>query len=280
MNVWRTALILIALTAAGAVAAEVEPIVLTYRFDSRYYSQYGFPRHCASWIAMSNPKKRRPLFVYGWGIKKSLDDPDLTLTFRYREGEKQQFTVGTEGQGTIGYNGYCATVLADWNDYAAASLLLRRPRPLVYVTFANLRDAKGDNEEMSFFFSDDKKRISTILGLTDREPIVPGKITKVTLRAVVDIHLTAGALSTRCENVPIRFDMTRSQKYWSLAIFSEFTFKGSDLMLSDDDAGDITLSLHGKAYAETPERFRRKSAKEEAEEQVKTPDAVETDLGL
>lgn len=280
MNRWRTALILVVLTAAGAVAAEVEPIVLTYRFDSRYYSKYGFPRHCASWIAMSNPKKRRPLFVYGWGIKKSLDEPDLTLTFRYREGEKQQFTIGAEGQGTIGYNGYCATVLADWNDYAAASLLLRRPRPLIYVTFANLRDTQGDNEQMSFFFSDDKKRLSTALGLTDQEPIVPGKITQVTLRAVVDINLTAGALNTRCVNVPIRFDMTRSQKYWSLALFSEFTFKGSDLMLSDDDAGDITLSLHGKAYAETPDRFSHKSAAEKAEEQVKTPDEVDTDLGL
>jgi hypothetical protein len=171
-------------------------------------------------------------------------------------------------------------VLADWNDYAAASLLLRRPRPLIHVTFANLRDIRGDNDEMSFFFSDDKKRISTALGLTGREPIIPGRITKVTLHAVADIHLTAGALSARCENAPIRFDMTRSQKYWSLAVFSEFAFKGSDLMLSDDDAGDITLSLHGKAYAETPDRFRHKSEAEQAEEQIKTPEEVEADLNL
>jgi hypothetical protein len=280
MNALRTALILIALTATGTAVLEEDPIALTYRFDSRYYSKYGFPRHCASWVAIGNPKKRRPLFVYGWGIKTNEANPDLTLTFRYQEGDKEKFTIAAQGQGTIGYNGYCATVLADWNDYAAASLLLRRPRPLLYVTFANVRDIKGDNEEMSFFFSDDKKRVSTIVGLTDREPVKPGKLTKVTLTAVAEINITAGELSARCEKAPISFELTRSDRYWSLAIFSEFTFKGSDLMLSDDDAGDITLSLHGKAYAEILDRFHHKSVGEKVEEILTAPGEVAPEANL
>ena len=234
-----------------AFCAHAKPNELNFEFATSKYSQFGFPKSCSAYAVFRSKERTRPMYIYGWAYKGN-----LKMTFDDGMGAKAAFDMKADGAGTIGLNGYSCTLLQDWKTFTCAPWLVRRPRPIVYVTIKSLRGMSADNKELKGFFKGDRlgdtlktkeeEKAARLAELKKKPKAVVPKV-----KAVADLEVQAGRRKVEIKDVPVKMSLGGGQ-YWSMSLIMEFSFNGADFGWPAGYQEDVNVYMHAEAYAAMP----------------------------
>jgi len=241
---------------------QAKPNELNFEFAASKYNQYGFPKSCSAYAVLRSKERTRPMYLYGWAYKGN-----LKMVFDDGSGAKPTFTMASEGQGTVGLNGYSCTLLQDWKTFACAPWLVRRPRPIVYVTIKSLRNMSADSKLLKGFFKGDRlddtlktraEEEAQRLAEAKKKPkaIVPK------VDAVADLEVQAGRRKVPIKDVPVKVTLGGGE-YWTASFILNFSFKGSDFGFPKGYDEEVSVYMHAEAYAAMPGQLLKQQEVEE-----------------
>jgi hypothetical protein len=211
---------------------------LSFRKDE--YKEKKLPGWCATFISLQNEKKRRPLYVYGWGSNGT-----VTVSFSNDGGMTDQFKIAAKGEGMFNLNAYSCSLALDVNDFAGAAWIQNDPMPPILLTVHSFANWQGKNEEIINLVNPDRK------GGPTRPPLAEAK-----LAATMGIRIAVAGKTLDLKDTPCKVTLRDMGGYWSMKFVADVEFQGSALGLSGDDAGKVKLHFSGEAFAVPPKSHR------------------------
>ena len=246
----------------AGLQAHAKPNELNFEFATSKYGQYGFPKSCSAYAVFRSKERTRPMYLYVWAYKGN-----LKMVFDDGSGARPTFDISSEGEGTVGLNGYSCTLLQDWKTFACAPWLVRRPRPIVYVTIKSLRNVEAETKELKAFFKGDKlgddlktedEERAAILAEAKKKP----KAVTPNLEVVADLEVQAGRRKVPITDVPVRISLSGGTS-WMASFRMEFSFKGSDFGFPAGYDEEVSVYMHAEAYAPMPGQLLKEKKVEE-----------------
>ncbi len=212
--------------------------VLPVNFNKDQYREQRLPGYWSCYASFRNELQPRPLFIAGVNTNGVIN-----FHFDTDEGRREQVKVTASGEGTAVLRLYGSKrEMLDASGYACAEWVSTRPHPQVFVTFSNLRDLEFDNKEL--------------LALLNplRRPDERGRLPRpaVNMKGVFDLELRVGGNRLRIPELPLTLTIQDVTTYWDTRLYFSTVFKGSDIGLSGNDAGEIRMRFHGQAFSQVP----------------------------
>lgn len=234
---------------ASTPADDSSGVEMKFDFTAKNYRGNKFPGWCVSYMTFRNEKKRRPLYVYGWG-----NEGIFSVIFDNDGGLRTEYATLTKGKGSVNMDRYSCTSALDWDDFACGAWVKEDPHPKIVMTVKAMRGWKKQNNEIKKFLDANRG----ILPKKEMEAMRPK------YEVSLDLDMTVNEKTVSLKGVPCSVTLGEGGTTWSMYFQTRFKFKGVELGLTGDDAGEIAVSWCSGAFAKISQQFKAPGVKKGA----------------
>lgn len=200
-----------------------------------------WPKHTEAFIVARNPKKMRPLYMYGKN-----DAGAIELNFDDAGGLAAGYVITSKGTAAIRMGRYSVTRALDAPRIAATDWVKADPHPEVVVTINSLGNWKDKNNNM-------KKILGFRAGpkLGEKEKIIVA-LFSATAKGTIEANGKKAPFSA-----PMTVTFRDANLYWVMGVTCPIKVKGKALGLTGEDAeAELTFLTRTLAYSEPPKAMR------------------------